>query len=189
MSSYYLRKIISIISCYCLSLKRNVTVGNIRKCLLSKGAKITARGKVNFGYFHFAENVLVSSATPESELSIGRNSFINRNTIIACRNRISIGDDVVIGPNVIMYDHDHNYGPDGRFKESAPNPYKIGEIVIGNNVWIGGGVSILRNTTIGNNCVIGAGVVLKGIIPDNSIVVSETKNRIIPFEEKFGARN
>lgn len=139
MISYYIRKIITIVHCYCLSTRNNIRIRSIKKCLLSKGATITAKGHVELGYFHFANNVLVSSVTPHSHLRMGNNVFINRNTIVACRNEIEIGSDVVIGPNVIIYDHDHNYGPNGRFKENSPEPYKDGKVVIGDNVWIGGG--------------------------------------------------
>ena len=46
---------------------------------------------------------------------------------------------------------------------------------IGNNVWIGGNVIILKGTTIGNNCVIAAGTILANkTIPDNSIVYGKT---------------
>ena len=41
-------------------------------------------------------------------LNIGNNCFINRNTIIMARLNITIEDNVTIGPNVCIYDHDHN---------------------------------------------------------------------------------
>ena len=46
-----------------------------------------------------------------------------------------------------------------------------GDIVIGNDVWIGGGVIVLPGVTIGDNCVIGAGSVVTRSIPSNSLVV------------------
>ena len=49
--------------------------------------------------------------------------------------------------------------------------YKKGEIIIGNNCWIGAGAIILMNVHIGNNCVIGAGSIVTKDIPDNCIAV------------------
>lgn len=43
-----------------------------------------------------------------AHLKIGKSVFINRNTIIAARKSITIGDGVTIGPNVCIYDHDHD---------------------------------------------------------------------------------
>ena len=43
-------------------------------------------------------------------------------------------------------------------------------MVIGNKVWIGCNVTILKNTFVGNNCVIAAGSVVKGTFPDNTLI-------------------
>lgn len=43
-------------------------------------------------------------------------------------------------------------------------------IKVGNNVWIGLNVTILKGTVIGNNCVIAAGSVVKGEFPDNVLI-------------------
>lgn len=48
---------------------------------------------------------------------------------------------------------------------------KIGEIHIGDNVFIGANSFILPGTEIGNNCIIGAGSVVRGKIPDGSVVI------------------
>ena len=53
-----------------------------------------------------------------------------------------------------------------RFCETQTAP-----VIIGNNVWIGGGAIILPGVTIGNNVVIGAGSVVTKNIPDNVIAV------------------
>jgi len=50
-------------------------------------------------------------------------------------------------------------------------PHIMGRIEVGNNSFIGARVSLLPGTTIGENCIIGACSVVKGTIPDNSIVV------------------
>ena len=112
-----------------------------------------------------------------AHLSIGDNISLNHGCIIACRDNISIGDGTQFGPNVFIYDHDHDYKAKGGINAKK---YKTGEIYIGNNVWIGAGCIILRNTYIGNNCVVASGSVVKGRIPDNCLLYQE-KNTIKKF--------
>ena len=60
-----------------------------------------------------------------------------------------------------------NIGKDG---EAPYKTYAL-PVTIGNNVWIGGNVSILPGVTIGENCVIGAGSVVTKSIPNNKVAV------------------
>ena len=62
--------------------------------------------------------------------------------------------------------------------------YKIGNIVIENNSWIGANVTILRDTHIGEGCVIGAGAVIRGNIPPHSLVTADRSVRIVPIENR-----
>lgn len=101
---------------------------------------------------------------------IGNNSSINSNNIIACHERIEIGDDVQLSPNVQIYDHDHDFRAVGGVKAGK---YKTAAVKIGNNVWIGANAVILRGTEIGDNCVVGAGCVLKGKYEPNSVIVQK----------------
>lgn len=112
------------------------------------------------------DNAAIMSATKDATIEIGKNVFFNRNVIVACRQRVVIGEETVIGPNVCIYDHDHRFNATGRVKESAENPYKLGDVVIGRNVWIGAGAIILRGTTIGDNAIIAAGAIVKGDVPE-----------------------
>lgn len=105
---------------------------------------------------------------------------VNSNTIIASLGEITIGKNVSIGPNVCIYDHDHSFGENGKH----PTEYKIGKIIIGNNVWIGAGAIILRDTVIGDNSIIGAGTIVKGEIPNNSLVTSNREMKISKLEKR-----
>lgn len=51
-------------------------------------------------------------------------------------------------------------------------------IIVGNNVWIGGNVTVLPGVVIGDNCVIGAGSVVTKDIPDNSLAVGNPRKVI-----------
>lgn len=109
-------------------------------------------------------------------LKIGKDICINANCMILCRQNILIGDNVMLGPNVVIIDHDHDY-----LSVGWKNEYKTGKIEIGNNVWIGAGAVILRDTNIGDNAVIGAGTVVKGSVPANSVVYESRRLEIKEF--------
>ena len=103
-----------------------------------------------------------------AELTIGDNVRINYYCIIACHDRIEIGEGTEFGPSVYLYDHDHDYR--AGLKEEK---YKTAPITIGKNCWIGANTVILRGTTLGDNCVVGAGSVINGNYPDNSIIIQK----------------
>ena len=105
-------------------------------------------------------------------LQIGKNVGFNNNCLINCMDSIKIGDNVIFGQSVKIYDHDHDCKKDGNIRN---NGYMTAPIVINDNVWIGSNCVILKGTNIGSNCVIGANTVVYGTIPDNSIVYSERK--------------
>jgi acetyltransferase-like isoleucine patch superfamily enzyme len=83
---------------------------------------------------------------------------------------LEIGDHVVIADSVRFITHD---GGVWILSDENLDPEfdHYGKIKIGNNVFLGMNSIILLNTTIGNNCVIGAGSVVRGKIPDDSIVM------------------
>lgn len=99
---------------------------------------------------------------------IGRNTSVNCNNMIACRERIIIGNDVQFSPNVQIYDHDHDFRAEGGIKAGK---YKTAAIEIGSNVWIGANTIILKGTKIGDNCVIAAGSVVRGEYPAGDIII------------------
>ena len=102
-------------------------------------------------------------------LTIHKGVFINRNCTIVSRCAISVGERTTIGPNVCIYDHDHDFKCGKGFVEKP--------ISIGKNVWIGAGVIVLKGCNIGNNVVIGAGCVVTKDVPDNTIVYGSNEIR------------
>lgn len=99
-------------------------------------------------------------------ISIGDNFYSNHNLTIIDVCKVTIGDNVMCGPHVMISAASHPLDPIERRKTE----YGV-SILIGNDVWIGGNVSILPGVTIGNNCVIGAGSVVTKDIPNNSVAV------------------
>lgn len=104
------------------------------------------------------------------KLNIGSHCFFNINSSITCAEKIVIGDNCKFGNNLVVIDHDHNYRANGSYSDDNPE-FISSPVIIGNNVWIGANVIILRGTEIGDNCVIAAGSVVKDIIPPNTLFV------------------
>lgn len=98
-------------------------------------------------------------------IEVGENFFANYNLTILDVGRVKIGANAQIAPNVSIYTAGHPVHP-----ESRNTGYEYGiPITIGDNVWIGGSVTILPGVTIGSNVVIGAGSVVTKDLPDNVI--------------------
>lgn len=97
-------------------------------------------------------------------ITIGENFFANNNLTLLDVCPITIGDNVLIAPNVGIYTAGHTLDPQLRLETGG----EYGQpVVIGNNCWIGANVTILPGVTIGDNVVIGAGsVVTKDISAD-----------------------
>lgn len=112
---------------------------------------------------------------------IGNNTSINEGSIVVCHERILIGDNVQFAPNVLVYDHDHDFMADGGITAMK---YKTAPVIIGDSCWIGANTVILRGTTLGKNCVVGAGSVLKGTYPDNSIIIQKRETNIKFYGEQ-----
>lgn len=98
-------------------------------------------------------------------IEVGENFYANFGCTILDVNRVKIGDNVLLAPNVQIYTATHPTDP----KERLTGKEYAVPIVIGDNVWIGGGTIICPGVKIGNNVTIGAGSVVTKDIPDNVI--------------------
>ena len=100
-------------------------------------------------------------------IEVGENFFANYNFTVLDVAKVRIGDNAQIAPNVSLYTAGHPIHPDSR---NSGYEYGI-DIVIGNNVWLGGNVCVMPGVTIGDNVVVGAGSVVTKDLPDNVIAV------------------
>lgn len=132
-------------------------------------------GKLEIGeYFKMRDGAKIR-VRKHAECIIGKNTSLNCNNMIVCREKIIIGDDVQFSSNVQIYDHDHDYGVEGGIKAGK---YKTAPIEIGNNVWIGANTVILRGTKVGNNVVIAAGSIVKGEIPPGTVFIQKRLTKV-----------
>jgi maltose O-acetyltransferase len=100
-------------------------------------------------------------------IKAGASLYINVGCTILDCNWVTIGNNVLMGPNVQIYTAYHPVDPAVRLtgvEMAAP-------IAIGNNIWLGGGVIICPGVTIGNGSTIGAGSVVTQSIPENVVAV------------------
>lgn len=158
---------------------RGLSVNGLLQSRFDTQITITNKGTISLGRdVMFQRGVSLSSVG--GCLSIGNNVSINRNCIIVCHNNINIADNVIFGPGVTIYDHDHI------FSELGILPgFKSDAVVIEKGCWIGSNVTILRGTHIGQDSVIGAGCIIKGEIPPHSLVVGDRSIRVIPLANKY----
>ncbi|WP_125681684.1 DapH/DapD/GlmU-related protein [Levilactobacillus yonginensis] len=114
------------------------------------------------------------SALYGQHIAVGDDVFINGNCTFQDSNKITLGSRVIIAPDTKFYcgahslDATQRFGvrPDGsRYLVTYTKP-----ITVGDDVWIGGNVTIIGGVHIGNNVVVGAGAVVTKDVPDNTVV-------------------
>lgn len=100
-----------------------------------------------------------------SHIEVGKDFFANYNCTILDVAKVTIGDHCQMAPNVSIYTAGHPVHP-----EIRNTKYEYGiEVMIGDNVWIGGNSVICPGVHIGDNVVIGAGSVVTKDIPSWSV--------------------
>lgn len=121
----------------------NVTIGN--RIILANQIELLAKG----------------------ELSIGSNFSMSEYSRIVSHGQIHIGNHVTIARFVSILDHDHHC--ELKNGQMVMTGYDVSSVTIGNNVWIGDKVTILRGAEIGSNCIIASNSVVKGYLEGNAI--------------------
>jgi acetyltransferase-like isoleucine patch superfamily enzyme len=111
-------------------------------------------------------------------ITIGNNTRIN-GAYIHAQKGISIGENCVIASGVNIIDTN---GHELISKDRTLGRDKPSEIILGNNVWIGLNVTILKGTKIGNNAVVSAGSVVKGNFQDNALIMGNPAQLIKVLE-------
>lgn len=104
----------------------------------------------------------------EPTLVIGDKTTAENFLQIGCVKKVTIGRDCLIASGVYLSDHEHLYDP------SLPlhgQSLSVEEVEIGNSVFLGQNVSVLKGSRIGDHSVIGAHSVVKGEIPPYSVAV------------------
>lgn len=102
---------------------------------------------------------------------------------------VSIGNHVRLCANVTFTTHDGGvWVLRGLYPEELGDIDRFGKVIVGDNVHIGTGASILPGVTIGNNCLIGVGAIVTKDIPDNSVAVG-IPARVIETIDEYRTKN
>ena len=147
-----------------IKLKKFPKMNKSFKIAIKRGAKLIlgrnfrSRNNVSFRVYN------------NGVVKIGDNCFFNDGCSINCQKNIEIGNNVIFGQNVMLFDHDHDYKND-------MNKFIRKNIKIGNDVWIGANCIILKGVTIGDNVIIAAGTVVKENIENDSLCYTERINK------------
>lgn len=122
---------------------------------------------------HFRSNteIMASNGT----ILFGNNVFINKNCMVVAHSKIEIGDGTTIGPNCLIYDHDHSFGKN-RDNETIP-------ITIGKDVWIGGNAVILKGVHIDDKSVIAAGSIVTKDIPAGVVYIQPREHKLVMIDD------
>lgn len=119
---------------------------------------------------YFSENCCLR-VRENAKLEIGKNVFLNNNCMITCRKAVTIGDNSIFGPGVVIFDHDHDYT-----KANFHSKYRSDSISIGKNVWIGANVVILKGSIIEDEAVIAAGTIVRGNVSKCTMFYNKNTN-------------
>lgn len=157
-------------------LKGKVSVNKVEQISLFTSIKMARGSKLKLG-----RNVIISKygdlfVGPQGNLEIDERVYFNKGIFISCQNHVHIGEGCQFGPDVKIIDNNHKFSKE---KGVSTIEHTYGEIIIGENSWVGSNVILLKNSKIGKHCVIGAGCVINEEIPDYSIVTLDSKNIVI----------
>ncbi|MEZ9665373.1 DapH/DapD/GlmU-related protein [Vibrio cyclitrophicus] len=168
-------------------LKKAKIEQNVR-VFVGKGANILGPSIEIEGNFNVGMNAWIETVESykgmkyNPSLKIKKGFEAKNNFHVAAANKVIIGEDVLIGSNVLISDHAHGvYNGNGQSCPIQPpidRELSVGQIVIGNNVWIGDGVCIAGCCRIGNGAVIGANSVVTRDVEENTIVVGNPARKI-----------
>lgn len=152
----FILKAISVYSKYKLFLLPGQEIDSIENISLAKG-------------FSMSKNCKLLARENNASISIGENVKLNHNVMINSDfgGKITISENVIIGPNAVFRSSDHKISKGKLYKNSG---HTAGEIFISNNVWIGSNVTITKDVSIGENSIVGAGSVVTNNVEANTIV-------------------
>jgi acetyltransferase-like isoleucine patch superfamily enzyme len=104
------------------------------------------------------------AASQGAQLSIGDGTYLNRNTLVHARERVTIGAGAMVAWDVVITDtQGHGDGP--HVGPTAP-------VTIGDRAWIGAKALVLGGAHIGDGAVVAAGAVVSGDVPAGAIIAA-----------------
>lgn len=144
--------------------------------------RVGSKGRIHIG----SKSVIRTGAElkVDGKLKIGHRVLIGAWTTLSVLDELHIGDDCLLAERVSIRDHDH------RFEQPsvpvADQGYRVATIRLGNNVWLGAGVTLLKGVSLGDGCVVGANAVVTRSFPAGCVLAGVPARVIqqLPIDER-----
>lgn len=137
---------------------------------IKKEGRVIFNGKANFA-------TGISIRVDRGNLTFGKNFTANRNCFFSCTENIKIGNDVLVGWNVNIRDTDGH--PIFNLDNTKTMINENKPVEIGNHVWVGANVDILKGVVIPDDCIIGYNSCVTKKFTDNNCVIGGYPSKII----------
>ncbi len=138
-------------------------------------------GRLTIGEGTLLEPGCWLTLAPGARIEIGAGCFLNRNTMIAAHERVTIGDHTMFANGCFIGDADHRFDdPDAPITHQGFT--SKGPVVVGANCWFGVNCAVTSGVTIGERCVVGANSVVNGDLPPATIAAGVPARVIKPIE-------
>jgi acetyltransferase-like isoleucine patch superfamily enzyme len=159
----------------------------VEPCMRGKSEKVGARLRIEQlpyisgkGHIEIGDDVYISGKINvafcdhlkmDARLRVGSHTFIGHGSSFVIAKEVTIGDHCLIAAGVSFFDNDgHPLDAALRHDNQPITPKDVAGIIVGNDVWIGVGSTILKGVHIGNRAIVGArSVVTKDVPPDTII--------------------
>lgn len=160
---------------------RNLAIG--RSVAIGRNVLVDAVGGAGI-YLHESVTVDVGAIlrvsgvyrNPGIGIVVGPRTAIGAYNLILGQGGVSIGTDVLLGPHVTIVSENHNWSDDARaIREQGESREQV---VIGNDCWLGAGVTVLAGARIGDGCVIAANAVVRGSLEPFGVYAGVPARRI-----------
>jgi galactoside O-acetyltransferase len=143
-----------------ISIARDAEIINPERLRLGSEVIVQSRVLLHCGGLEWSRG--------HGEICIGARTYIGHSCVLYGAGGIEVGNDVLLGPNVVITSQGHSFS-DGRVPISK-QPLVLARIVIEDNVWVGASATITPGVRIGRGSVIAAGALVCKDVPPGSLV-------------------
>ena len=143
------------------SVGLNVEVIGLERLTLGKGTVVQSNVTLHCGGMDWTNG--------GGEVRFGQNCFVGHGVVLYGGGGITIGDDVLVSPCVVITSHEHSYDAQGESMRTQPTRFR--PVSIDPNVWIGSGAIILPGVHLGAGCIVGAGAVVSRSVEPGALVL------------------